>query len=117
MIKVYNHIGCIELSGNYLKTLIAKTAASCFGVAGMNSYGALQGVRSMVNKKKTSLDNGVIIRQNNNMLMIDLHITVSYGVNITAIVDSIINKVRFVVEEEAGIPVSKVNVFIDGMHS
>ena len=116
MIKVNNHIGCIELSANYLKKLIAKTAASCFGVVGMNSYGAVQGIRSIISSEE-AVDNGVIIRQNNNTLTIDLHITVSYGVNITAIVDSIINKVRFTVEEEAGIPVSKINVFIDGMQS
>lgn len=116
MIKVKNHIGCIELSSNYLKKLIAKTAASCFGVVGMNSYGPAQSIRSLVGCED-AFDNGVIIRQSNNALIVDLHISVSYGINITAIVDSIINKVRFTVEEEAGIEVSKVNVYIDSMHS
>ncbi|MBP1573063.1 MAG: Asp23/Gls24 family envelope stress response protein [Oscillospiraceae bacterium] len=116
MIKVKNHIGCIELSSNYLKKLIAKTAASCFGVVGMNSYGPVQSIRSLVGCED-AFDNGVIIRQSNNTLIVDLHISVSYGINITAIVDSIINKVRFTVEEEAGIEVSKVNVYIDSMHS
>ena len=48
-------------------------------------------------------------------LVIDLHIEVTYGVNITAIVRSIINKVRYTVSDATGFEVAKVNVFVDGM--
>ena len=50
-------------------------------------------------------------------MVIDLHIFVTYGINVSAIVDSIINKVRYVVESETGIAVNKINVFVDGMES
>lgn len=115
MIKVENHIGKISVSRAYLKKLIGKTAMNCFGVVGMNDFGAKQNIRAkFVN---TSLDDGVVIREKDNKLVIDLHITVSYGVNISAISDSIVHKVRFAVENEAGIDVQKVNVFIDSMQS
>lgn len=116
MIKVSNHIGCIELSSDYLKKLIARTAAGCFGVVDLNNCSAAQGIRTLISSDSAA-DNGVLIRQSNNKLTIDLHITVAYGINIAAIVDSIINKVRFTVEEKAGIEVSKINVFVDGMQS
>jgi len=45
-------------------------------------------------------------------LIIELHISVSYGVNISAIVESIVNKVRYTVEEATDLKVSKVNVYI-----
>ena len=48
-------------------------------------------------------------------LVIDLHIAVTYGVNIAAIVKSIVNKVRYTVEEATGLQVAKVNVFVDDM--
>lgn len=48
-------------------------------------------------------------------LVIDLHIAVTYGVNISAIVKSIVNKVRYTVEEATGFQVAKVNVFVDDM--
>lgn len=115
MIKIGNHIGEICISSKYLKNLIGKTAMDCFGVVGMNSYGPKQGVRSLL--KSSSMDNGVIIRQKNNKLLIDLHISVTFGVNIGAISESIVNKVRFAVESEAGVDVLKVNVFIDNMQS
>ena len=50
-------------------------------------------------------------------LAIDLHIIVTYGLNISAIVKSIVNKVRYTVEEATGFEVRKVNVFVDGMKS
>ena len=38
-----------------------------------------------------------------------------YGMNIAAIAKSIVNKVRYTVEEATGLTVKKVNVFVDGM--
>jgi uncharacterized alkaline shock family protein YloU len=116
LIKVENHLGAIDISNEYLTALIGHTVTNCFGVVQMNPFGPKQGVLSWLNKNRT-IDKGVIIRQNRDRLVIDLHITVSYGVNISAIVDSIINKVRYAVEEETGLTVLKVNVFIDGMKS
>lgn len=116
MIKSENHLGTIDISNNYMTTLIGHTVTGCFGVVQMNSYGAKQGIRSLL-KKSNEEEKGVIIRQTRDKIVIDLHITVSYGVNISAIVDSIVKKVRYTVEEETDLHVMKVNVFIDGMKS
>lgn len=116
LIKVENHIGSIDISDEYLTSLIGHTVTSCFGVVQMNAYGAKQGIRSLV-KKNNAIDKGVIIRQKNDKIIIDLHITVLYGVNISAVVDSIINKVSYTVSEATNLPVLRVNVFVDGMKS
>ncbi len=116
MIKVENHLGSIDISNEYLTALIGHTTMNCFGVVQMNPFGPKQGVLSLLDKNR-AIDKGVIIRLVKDKLVIDLHITVSYGVNISAIVDSIINKVRYAVEEETGLTVLKINVFIDGMKS
>lgn len=57
------------------------------------------------------------MRKEGDGLAIDLHIIVTYGLNISAIVKSIVNKVRYTVEEATGFEVRKVNVFVDGMKS
>ncbi len=114
MIKVNNHIGTIGISAKYLRSLISQTVESCFGVAGMNTYGAMQSMNSIV--RRDDIDNkGVIIKQKGNMLTIDLHITVTFGVNVSAVSDSIIHKVEYVVADLAGIEVESVNVFVDGL--
>ena len=60
-------------------------------------------------------DKGVKVHVSGGRLVIDLHIVVTYGMNIAAIVQSIINKVRYTVEEATGLTVKKVNVFVDGI--
>ena len=79
----------------------------------MNSYGAKQGVYAMLKKENST--KGVIIKQIGNELAVDLHITVNYGINVNAIVESIVHKVSFVLTEQAGVNVKSVNVFVDEM--
>ncbi len=116
MIKVENHLGAIDISNEYLTALIGHTVTSCFGVVQMNAFGPKQGIRLFL-KKSNPIDKGVIIRQIKDKIIIDLHITVLYGVNISAVVDSIVNKVRYTVTEATDLAVLKVNVFVDGMKS
>lgn len=112
MIKVQNHIGTIKISNKYLRDVISQTVESCFGVAGMNYYGAVQGAENIIFGSKLS-NKGVIIRQSDNKLIVDLHITVTYGVNVNAVTDSIIHKVEFVLNEQTGVETSDINVFVD----
>lgn len=118
MVKIDNHLGTIELTQSYLTTLIGHTVTSCFGVVSMNPAGVNQGMRANLLKNE-SIDNGVKVRfsKDSNKLIIDLHISVTYGINVSAITDSIVNKVRYVVEKETGISVRKINVFVDGMEA
>lgn len=118
MLKLGTHLGTIELTSGYLSALIGHAAAGCFGVVRMNPVGATQGVLSAV-LKKDAVDSGVrvTVPKGSKKVIIDLHITVSYGVNVTAITDSIRNKVRYAVESETGLDVEEVNVFIDGMEN
>lgn len=117
MIKFENHIGEIHLSNKYLISLIGNAATNCFGVVGMNTFGPKQRISSLF-KKSESLENGVIIHKNdNNELIIDLHITVSYGLNISTVVESIMEKVQYTLETESTVKVAKINVFVDEMQS
>lgn len=115
MIKIENYLGVIEIHQHYFSELIGNTVTSCFGVAGMANSGASQGLRSFLFRRKNYMDKGVCVRAENGDLVIELHIIVTYGVNIATIVDSIINKVRYTVEQAIGLQVKKVNVFVDGM--
>ena len=118
MIKIDTHLGAIELTSGYLSSLIGHTVTGCFGVVKMNPAGASQGVKTTI-LKSNSIDNGVRVSvpKGSNSVAIDLHITVMYGVNVAAITDSIMNKVRYVVESETGLEVKTVNVFVDGMEA
>ena len=115
MIKLESHLGLIEVSQEYFNEIVGGAVSSCFGVAGMGNSDARQGLRSLVRRRKEYLDQGVRVYKDGNGLMVDLHILVTYGLNIAVIVRSIVNKVRYTVEEATGLDVHKVNVFVDGM--
>lgn len=116
MIIVENHIGKITITAAYLSALVGYTVTSCFGVADMNDASPKEALLSLLHRAK-QIDKGVSIQSKDKKLIVNLHISVTFGTNIAAIADSISNKVRFAVEEATGITVSKVNVFIDGMNS
>jgi uncharacterized alkaline shock family protein YloU len=118
MIKYESPNGYIEITNNYFSHLVGNAAQSCFGVTRMVNPNPYQSIKSVI-KNKADIDNsnqGVSVKSINGALVVDLHIAVSYGVNINAISDSITNKVRYTIESATGLKVSAVNVHIDGLN-
>ena len=113
MIYFEKPLGQIEISQNYFAGLVSHAAQSCFGVVGMVASGASQGLRSMAGRQLP--DKGVHVRTEDGALVIDLHIEIAYGVNINAVVRSIISEVRYAVEQATGLKVSGVHVYVDAM--
>lgn len=116
MVRMENHLGTIDISRNFFINLVGATATSCFGVAGMAVSDPAQGFLSKFRRDYDG-SKGVKIRTRNGKLVIDLHIIVTYGTNISAIVKSITHKVSYTVEDITGIRVQNVNVFVDGMRT
>ena len=122
MIKYENQNGYIEITNNFAK-LVGNAAQSCFGVTRMVSSNAMQSIKSVIKNKverASDMDNssqGITVKSVNGALVIDLNIAVSYGVNISAIANSIVNKVRYTIESATDLKVSEVNVHIEGIDS
>lgn len=115
MIKKQNNLGTIVLSDEFLSNLAGYAATTCFGVAGMASSDAADKLFSAVNSNR--LSKGVKVREVDGAMDIDLHIIVTYGTNITAIVNSIAHRVRYVMEDMCGFKVREINTYVDGMKS
>ncbi|MBQ3884623.1 MAG: Asp23/Gls24 family envelope stress response protein [Ruminococcus sp.] len=117
MVNFENHIGKITVSENYLTEIVKHAVTGCFGVAGVCSVNTLHtAAAALTFGRAYKKQKGVAIRTDKNGgLIIDLHIKVTYGTNITAAVSSIIHKVTFTVEEAIGSKVRKVNVYVDEM--
>ncbi len=114
MITLENHLGKIDICEDYFRKLIGNATTSCFGVAGMSDGNVQQGIRSKLSKR-SYIDQGVVVTKDNYGISVDLHIVVTYGINIREVVKSIDEKVRYCVEEATGICVNNVNVFVDNL--
>lgn len=122
MIKYENPNGYIEITNNYFSGLVGNAAQSCFGVTRMVNANPVQTIRSAIKSRVDGVDldtsnQGVTIKSVNGALVVDLSIAVSYGVNINAIADSIVNKVRYTIESTTDLKVSEVNVHVEGIDS
>ena len=114
MIAYETRFGTIGLSNEYFSKLIGRAVTSCFGVVGMVPHGGKQKVLGLISKKDR-LDTGVVVKGDASSVTVDLHIVVSYGMNINSIAKSITHKVKYTVYEATGIKVTKVTIRVDGI--
>ena len=113
MIRIDNRFGTIEISPEYFRHLVGEAVSSCYGVVGM-AGAPRKGLRAMFSRG-TQAEDSVRVRNEGDRLVVDIHIEVVFGMNISAIAKSIVNKVRYTIEEATGLTVKKVNVFVDGI--
>ncbi len=114
MIAYENRLGTIDISEGFLSKLIGHEVTSCFGVVGMVPSGNRQRIFSKLSKKEL-LDTGIIVSGSASSLRVEIHIVVTYGMNINAIAASITEKVKYAVNKTTGMTVDKVVIKIDGM--
>lgn len=114
MITYETRLGKISICEGYLSKLIGNEVTSCFGVVGMMPSNSKQKIFNKISKNE-QLDTGIKVIGNTDSISVELHIVVTYGMNINAIASSITEKVKYVVKEATGIEVEKVLVKIDGI--
>ncbi len=113
MLDIKNHNGQITISQTVFANIVGNVINNCYGVVGMASKNAAEGIVSLL--KKDNYEKGVKVITDGDNLVIDVHIIVSYGINLPAISRSIAKEVKYIVEKMTGFKVKCVNVCIDAM--
>ena len=114
MIRHSNDNGSVNVSTGVYTDIAGTAASNCFGVKGMAARSVKDGVYHLL--RKESMAKGVRVEfHEDDSISIDLHIIVDNGVNLTAVGNSIISEVRYVVTKSTGTQVRAVNVYIDSM--
>jgi len=111
--KMNTQYGEIVIDNDVLAKYAGASAIECTGVVGMASVNMKDGIVKLL--KPDSLNHGVNVTLEENRIIIDLHIIVSYGVSISAVVDNLISNVKYNVEEFSGIEVKKINIYVEGV--
>lgn len=111
MVSYNNTLGKVSMTSGYFAELVANAAQSGFGVVGMAAGNVGDSLISLVYPAYP--EKGVKVSEDGGRLVIDLHIKVSYGINIATAVKSITHKVQYIVEEATGLRVKRINVAVD----
>ena len=105
-------LGNVSVTDGYFSTLVGEATKQCYGVAAMAPRAMTDAVKSMVYGSDYP-EKGVRVTQQNGRLVIELHIAVSYGLNISTAARSISHRVKDEVEQATGLKVARVVVSVD----
>ena len=106
-------LGIITINPDVIAKYAGSVAVECFGIVGMAAVNMKDGFVRLL--KKESLTHGINVTINDNAIEIDFHVIVSYGVSISTVADNLIESVKYKVEEFTGMPVEKINIFVEGV--
>ncbi|MBR4165420.1 MAG: Asp23/Gls24 family envelope stress response protein [Lachnospiraceae bacterium] len=105
--------GEVVIDTDVIAKYAGAVAVECFGVVGMATTNVMEGITSLL--KKENLSQGISVNVADGKLCLDFHIIVAYGVSISAVSENLIENVRYKVETFTGIPVDKVNIYVEGV--
>lgn len=105
--------GNISIDDQVFATLAGLAAMECYGVVGMASRNATQGIFELL--KREQLTKGIKVTTVNDKINIDLYIVLQYGVKISVVADNIISRIKYSVETFSGVSVENVNIFVQGV--
>lgn len=108
-----NEYGNIIIEDNVLASIAGTAAIECYGLVGMASKGAGDGLSKLLLME--NLSKGVKITTEENGIIIDLYIIVQFGISISTVASNVIEKVKYAVEEATGMYVERVNVNVQGV--
>jgi uncharacterized alkaline shock family protein YloU len=106
--------GRIEVFPTVVAAIAGHAATECYGVMGMAARGLREGMATLL--RRENVHRGVEVREVAGQLAIDVYVVVQYGTRITEVAHNLQGAVRFEVERTVGMPVSEVNVFVQGVH-
>jgi uncharacterized alkaline shock family protein YloU len=111
--EIINSLGKIDISEEVISTIAGATAVECYGLVGMASRKITDGFADLLGRE--NLARGVVVSIKDNEVVIDLYIVVGYGVKISEVAASVMERVRYTTEKLTGLNVSQVNVNVQGV--
>ncbi len=104
--------GIIEISSSAIATLASHAALQSYGVVGMASPNFASDIAASITRDP---NRGIQVRQEESQVVIDVYVIIEYGTRIASVANSLINAVRYTVEQSIGVPVGQVHVHVQGL--
>jgi uncharacterized alkaline shock family protein YloU len=110
-LTVPSELGTITISPEAVAQIVGRVAAECYGVVGMAVRGpARERVTQLLPKGRPG--RGIIVRNADGAVALDLHVVVAYGLNLAEVAATVRSRVTYEVERLTGLKVASVGVHI-----
>ena len=106
-------LGRIEVTPRAIASVASYAVLSCYGIVGMSAATVRDGIAEIL-----QLDNahrGVEVDVVDGSIVVDLYVVVEYGTRISEVAQNVMGNVKFAVEKALSMPVSEVNVHVQGL--
>lgn len=111
-INIEKDNGNIKISDEVIVSLVYTAVTKVDGVAEM-SGGIPDSISNIISKN--SLSKGIKVSSNEQEIIIDIYITVNYGVKIPEVAWNIQESVKKEIENATGISVNAINIHVQGV--
>ncbi|MGE8204125.1 Asp23/Gls24 family envelope stress response protein [Heyndrickxia sp. NPDC080065] len=113
-IEMRTNFGQIDISNDVVASIAGGAAVDCYGIVGMASKNQIKdGITDILRKENFS--RGVIVRQQNDEVHIDMYIIVSYGTKISEIAHNVQAKVKYTLDKTIGLSTDSINIYVQGV--
>ncbi|UTR10921.1 MULTISPECIES: Asp23/Gls24 family envelope stress response protein [Evansella] len=113
-IEMKTNYGTIDVSKEVVAVIAGGAAIDCYGIVGMASQKQLKdGITDLLGRE--NMGRGVVIREKEEEVYIDMYIIVSYGTKISEVAHNVQSKVKYQLKQMLGLEVSSVNIFVQGV--
>ncbi len=113
-IELTNQYGKIDVSNEVVAMIAGGAAVDCYGIVGMASKHQIKdGITEIL--RRENFTKGVLVRQDNDQIHIDMYIIVSYGTKVSEVAHQVQSKVRYILDKTMGLSVDSVNIYVQGV--
>lgn len=113
-IELKNEYGQIDISNDVIAQIAGGAAIECYGIVGMATKHQIRdGLTDIL--RKENFAKGVIVRQEDKDLSIDMYVIISYGTKISEVAYQVQSKVKYTINKTLGMPVKAVNIYVQGV--
>lgn len=113
-VEISTQLGQIDVAVEVIETLAGSAAMECYGLVGMASQKQIKdGISDLL--KRDNFGKGVVVREDEDGVHIDMYIIVSYGTKISEVAHNVQTKVKYTLEQTLGLHVETVNIFVQGV--
>ena len=113
-LEINNEFGHVSISDDVIASVAGGAAVSCYGIIGMASKNQVKdGITEILRKENYA--KGIVVKKDEEKLVIDLYIIVMYGTKISEIANNVQSSVKYQIEKILGVKVDEINIYIQGI--
>ena len=113
-LEISNDYGKIDISNEVIASVVGSKAVECYGIVGMASKQQVKdGIAEILGQENYS--KGIIVKDNNGVINVDMYIIVSYGTKISEVASNLQSTVKYTLEKTLKVKVNSINIFVQGV--